>query len=188
MTNKTTGAWTPELREEVCGMKLSHSAGRVSDMLAARGYVFSRNAIIGIWHRAGLTKPTPQRPRVPKHERVGVPVGCIAYQVISGIKRRQRAVARPTPEPFVCQEPPAVEPLRLSMADINSGQCRWPYGAQPDEPGEGSYRFCGHPVCSRMVLGKAHETSWCAAHAEIAFGKGTVSEQRALSLPSGVAA
>jgi GcrA cell cycle regulator len=47
----------------------------------------------------------------------------------------------------------AVEPRRLSLADLEAGDCRYPYGG--DEEGE-PVTFCGHP--------KRQGSSYCPAH------------------------
>jgi hypothetical protein len=115
--------------------------------------------------------------RVAKHDRVGVPDGSLAFKVINGIKRQQKRAGMPSidPSPFQCQDAADVVPLRLSLSDLEraDGKCRWPYDALPDEPGEGSFRYCGHACL---------EGSYCFSHKLLSVGSGTNSERRATDI------
>jgi hypothetical protein len=52
-----------------------------------------------------------------------------------------------------------IEPLHLTLIELEKGNCRFPYGDSP-EP----ITFCGHLKCTPIVNGVAEESSYCAAH------------------------
>ena len=165
--------WTEELRAEVFELWKDMTASQIAVQLNMRGYTFSRNAVIGVLHRAGITienkdgvhPQTPytgaRRPRVPRHEQIGAPAGSFAYQVISGIRRKRDNGPVRSPKPFVCQATPEIEPLNIPFEELEAGdrKCRWPLDA-PDGTG-GAFVYCGHQTPD----GKPY----CTGHARIAF-------------------
>lgn len=119
------------------------------------GASFSRNAVIGRAKRIGLTsppKPPPKHPRRVKRDP-------------SLPKYARRAPAQPTITSrhvieMRCAE---IEPLHLTLLDLESNDCRWPYGDR-------QITFCGHPI----LCG-----SYCSAHYQLSIGPGTASERAA---------
>ena len=61
-----------------------------------------------------------------------------------------------------------VVPRHLSLLQLESGDCRYPYGGA--EVGE-AITFCGHP--------QRPGSSYCAAHFDLSIGPGTASERAA---------
>lgn len=127
-----------------------------------------RSAVCGKLHRLGITRginvgPSAGRKnRVANHERVGAPVGSVAFKVISGIKRKHKLAANPSIDlqPFVCADVADLVPLNIPFSDLERAdcKCRWPYDAPADV--EGSFVFCGHPT--------APDKPYCAGHSAIA--------------------
>jgi len=98
---------------------------------------FSRNAVIGRGKRMGVAAPAKPPPKSKK--------------------RRQ------PPRPIIEMKCDAIEPLHLSLLDLEPHHCRWPYGDQ-------KITFCGH---SKMV------GSYCLAHYQFSVRPGTASERAA---------
>jgi GcrA cell cycle regulator len=61
----------------------------------------------------------------------------------------------------------AVEPRHLSLLQLESGDCRYPYGG--DEEGE-AITFCGHP--------QHEESSYCTAHFHLTNGPDAVLKRK----------
>lgn len=64
-----------------------------------------------------------------------------------------------------------IDPLHLSIADLERGNCRYPYGG--DEEGE-IITFCGHP--------RRPGSSYCTPHFHLSRGPGTPSERAACTV------
>jgi GcrA cell cycle regulator len=64
-----------------------------------------------------------------------------------------------------------IRPRLLAFADLEPGDCRYPYGGERE--GE-TYAFCGHP---RMP-----NSSYCRPHHALTHGPGTASERMAVSV------
>jgi GcrA cell cycle regulator len=129
------------------------------------GTEFTRNAAIGRASRLGL-KPASVRKVLPRPRRP-------ARWGESSPKAPQ-TVVRP-----VAPAPPASEPVKLrcigisprllAFADLEPGDCRYPYGGEKE--GE-AYAFCGHPRIPR--------SSYCRPHHALTHGPGTLSERMAI--------
>lgn len=136
----------------------------------------SRNAVIGKGYRIGLGAKVDPRPTQPKERAIKAPpVGSIAFKVIDGIKRQQKRQEQPAikPQRIECRDARDIEPLRLSLLDVEDG-CRWPYGGETEK-----ITFCGHPQTSG--------SSYCLGHARLSVGSGSVSERRAHHVSTRVA-
>jgi GcrA cell cycle regulator len=121
----------------------------------------SRNAIIGRIHRIGKKLGLIMRGS-----------GNLPAKAVRA-ERRPRTRNPEKPKRFV---PPmeetklrcaAIEPLHLSIPELEPDHCRYPYG-------EGPFTFCGH---------KKFQGSYCAAHYYLTIGSGTASEQGAHRIP-----
>jgi GcrA cell cycle regulator len=64
-----------------------------------------------------------------------------------------------------------IKPRLLPFADLEPGDCRYPYGGERE--GE-TYAFCGHPRIPR--------SSYCRPHHELSHGPGTASERMAVPI------
>src|SRR4029077_783285 len=62
-----------------------------------------------------------------------------------------------------------VQPSLLAFADLEPGDCRYPYGGERE--GE-AYAFCAHP--------RLPHSSYCGPHHALTHGPGTVSERMAV--------
>lgn len=117
---------------------------------------YSRNAVIGRASRLGLVCRKPAAaPRMPPAPR----------------KPRDKIVSRvslPPQEPATlrCVE---IDPRHLSLIELESNDCRWPYG-------DGPFTFCGHP--------KFQDGPYCGAHYHLGTGMGTFRERRAEKIVS----
>jgi GcrA cell cycle regulator len=128
------------------------------------GTAYSRSAAIGKAKRMGLAGP-------------GRPDESPPPQAIQPRlrERRERRISQPRwPMPTFesavtvklrCVE---IDPRRLSLMELEPGDCRYPYGG--DEEGE-AITFCGHP--------QRHGSSYCTAHFHLTRGPATASERAA---------
>lgn len=170
----------PELRDAI---RAEYARGTASEIGALYG--MTRNAIIGIWHRAGLKgarsapKPTPkQAPARRPDMRVslsksGSHEGNIGEQSRGGKginpPRFARMVNKPEPRPAA---PPAAGPVAgavnvgaapaqrfscvgVDFLDLQRGQCKYEVGPAFAPPQ--TFKFCGNPVA-------AENLSWCLHH------------------------
>ncbi len=153
MQSSWQAAHSQALREYLAkGMSYSEIADAVN---AKFGTAYSRSSAIGRARRMGLADP--ERP---------------PDSLEQGPKRAPRAEASPLSQPRERHIPeflrpiPAFErverpklrcveivPRYLSLVDLESGDCRYPYGG--DEEGE-AITFCGHP--------QQEGSSYCAPH------------------------
>ena len=64
-----------------------------------------------------------------------------------------------------------IDPLHLSLVELERGNCRYPYGG--DEEGE-AITFCGHP--------RRPGSSYCTPHFHLSRGPGTPAERSACAV------
>ena len=115
---------------------------------------FSRNAVIGRGKRMGVSAPAKPPPKNPPRSKRD-----------PSLPRYARQAA--PPRRILEMKCDAIEPLHLSLLDLDKGHCRWPYG----EPAKGeTITFCAHPI----LCG-----SYCLAHYQLSVGPGTASERAA---------
>jgi len=146
--------WTDEqskaLQEfiELEGLSYREAAENINALF---GGSFTRSSAVGKGKRMGLVSPAKPAPKFPRR-----------------IKRDQAAprIVKPAPATaprhvieMRCAE---LEPLHLSLLDLEPDQCRWPYSESPHTT------FCGH----QKLVG-----SYCLAHFELSVGPGTASER-----------
>lgn len=106
------------------------SAGQAAAFFNANGFPFTRNSVIGKMNRLGLKSHyTARRPFVPKPPKV---------PRVPRIKMPKLATDNRTE---LEKYPDAPEPLRTSILDLTSVQCRWPL---EDKDTHGLALFCGH--------------------------------------------
>lgn len=115
----------------------------------------SRNAVIGILHRAGMSDSGRKKPAPVRPAGVRKPAAPARPAVV--------AAPAPLPEPVVVRapEPDPSPPDGAPVTVLNVGprHCRWPIG-DPLEPG---FHFCGKE--------RAPGRPYCAEHAAIAYVK-----------------
>jgi len=166
--------WAPEhsgaLRD--C-LSRGMSYGQAARAINARfGTEFTRNAAVGRAKRLGLKPASVQKVllRPKRFNRQGE----------SAPKTSGKVVSSTTPmEPASTSEPVkpvklrcvGIRPRLLAFADLEPGDCRYPYGGERD--GE-AYAFCGHP--------RIPHSSYCRPHHALTHGRGTVSDRMAVSV------
>jgi GcrA cell cycle regulator len=173
--------WTPEqsqaLRDHVArGLSFARAAAEIN---ARFGTTFTRNAAISRGKRMGLVAPLrhEDRPPVPAKSRPR----SAKSRKRPGTAPRQPAVLpsstpTPTPDPAAKATPSPAAPVQLrcvgisprliSFAELEPGDCRYPYGGdKDDEP----IAFCGHP--------RRTGSSYCAPHFHLTRGVGTEAER-----------
>lgn len=171
--------WTDELRAAVVKQWIEGmSAGDISATVPGS----TRSGILGIIHRAGkkrmdlqstlstagkitVRKDRQKRPKAekpPKPKPAQKPKPLPAKGWVNG----GTPIAGHIPP-----EPPAPEPLRLTLMELHSRSCRWPVtNAAP-------WRYCGH----RVVGENSVTTPYCAHHARAALPKDNPKKPRSAS-------
>jgi hypothetical protein len=151
MANMMNSPWTDELRSEVKEMWRTHSAAEIAVALQQRGYNFTRNSIVGLIHRAGLTieqktEARRRRPPAPRRKREHRSVLRIVKAGYGNGMRVTKSVASEMPS-FECID---VAPLNKTLLELGPNDCRHIAG----DPRDGVL-YCGRPI---------HQRSYCAAH------------------------
>lgn len=157
MTNQSNSSWTEDLKGEVKTLWADHSATEIVMVFNERGYTFTRNAVIGVLHRAGLTANHKTEVHPSSNKNGG---GQTAPRRSSANHVRRPKIDAATIQ-LRCFE---IVPRGLSLIDLEPGDCRYPYG---DE----TITFCAHPA----MVG----SSYCVPHRHLCWGEGTISERLA---------
>lgn len=155
--------WTDERREFVLKkMEAGWSASEIAAALPADPIKPTRNSIIGIWHRAGRSRPmrgarpslfTARRPREAQRSKL----------------KQDKAKAKPIRKPSladlgVWDEAIPVndnEPIPatvVALVDLEPHHCRWVHG---DPKKDRNHGFCGQQIVPGL--------SYCKAHAQRVF-------------------
>ncbi|GAC1573000.1 MAG: GcrA family cell cycle regulator [Sphingomicrobium sp.] len=143
--------WTIECEQILREMWSSHSSREIADHLGARGYAFTRNAIIGKAHRIDLQLKT----RAEHRPQGAQALSAAAAPKKTGPGRRPPKPVSDAPDtatvPFV---PRVVEtgPMHLTLLELTDATCKYEC-TKADDPAQ--FRFCGHP---------SDGTSYCAEH------------------------
>lgn len=121
------------------------------------GFLVTRSAIIGMWHRRGWTggkrKLPPRRrasePRqavdLAKRVRVKIIAPAESEQKKRNIRRLIASahgslrLIETTEQTVMPLRKVLVEPLNVKLIDLQHDQCRYAYG-------DGPFLFCGHPI------------------------------------------
>ena len=161
--------WTAEhcqaLREHFArGLSYSEIAAAINAKFKT---AYSRNATLGRAKRMGIA--ISDRPKTaPNHlPAKQLPSKDQAPQLRRRREDRASDFIWPVPV-FAPAEMPKlrcveIDPRHLSLADLESGDCRYPYGG--DEDGE-AITFCGHP--------RREGSSYCAPHFHLTRGPGVL--------------
>ena len=157
--------WAPEHSDalrEYFAKRMSYS--EIAQAINAKfGTAYSRNAALGRAKRMGLTGPAPVRE--PDHWPK-LPCKAPPY------RRREQWSEFMWPMPVFDRTETAklrcveIVPRHLSLAELESRDCRYPYGG--DAEGE-AITFCGH----RRRVG----SSYCAPHLHLTRGPAATSER-----------
>jgi GcrA cell cycle regulator len=160
--------WAPEHSDALrdC-LSRGMSYGQAADAINARfGTEFTRNAAIGRAKRLGLKTISARKVvlRPWRSVRPSESPPKLARPEVS-------AAQAPAPEPVkrVKLRCVGIKPRLLAFADLEPGDCRYPYGGE--EEGE-AYAFCGHP--------RIPHSSYCRPHHALTHGPGTASERAAV--------
>lgn len=162
--------WTDDLRAKVlAAWDKGDTAGDIAKTIPGS----TRSGILGIIHRAGKKRVDTNacqvaatklaRPKAPPKEK---PTPVTRPKPQPKQQPAQRAgggwVKPGVPVPgHIPPEPPAPDPLRLTLMELHSRSCRWPVtDAAP-------WRYCGH----RVVGENSATTPYCAHHARAALPK-----------------
>jgi GcrA cell cycle regulator len=166
--------WAPEHSDALrdC-LSRGMSYGQAANAINARfGTEFTRNAAVGRAKRLGLKTAAGQkvlsRPRRPARWGESAP-----NPPRKVVRPAAPAAPAPIPEPVkpVKLRCVGIKPRLLAFADLEPGDCRYPYGGEKE--GE-AYAFCGHPRMPR--------SSYCRPHHALAHGPGTASERMAVPI------
>lgn len=149
-----------------------------SELSREFGTSISRNVVIGMWHRMGLSKPRPyayaprnraprsaapvREPRAPKRGNIPERKAGRMKNVFQKMTENFDAAARGKSVPVVYAPytPPAdFSPGPVTIETMEFGHCKWPIGDPRDLE---TFRYCG---AARATL----DHPYCAAHAAIAF-------------------
>ena len=138
---------------------------------------YSRNAVLGRSKRMGLgggNGPADSSEPCPVEGSSSKPQGLTPYLGKPG-ERHAPGFILLAPK-FETVKPvklrcAAIVPRRLALIDLETGDCRYPYGG--DEDGE-AITYCGHP--SRK------NSSYCGAHFRLTRGRGTAAERAACKI------
>lgn len=120
-------------------LKLFVDRGLSSSQIAKEmGNGLSRNAVIGKLHRLGLHTKIPPTAPLGRSKSLTQSV-------------RPKRFTRKGPLPSDAYQPQTADvvPLNLTLVQLESGQCKFPYG-------ESNYLFCGHPVMGEEVYCLCH--------------------------------
>ena len=148
-------SWTLERKERV---KKLWADGLSASQIAAELGGVTRNAVIGLVHRLGLSgrakSPPSAEPR-PAYRPSRLLAGAGGD---FGFPNGAAAVAAPLPEKPQ-EEEALVIPFaqRKTLLQLASGHCRWPVG----DPGSGDFFFCG----GEAIEGRPY----CAYHHRVAY-------------------
>ncbi len=121
-----------------------HSASEIARTISRlAGRPVSRHAVIGRWHRLGMTRrpPASAAPRLREMSAAASRPPAVRQTV-------QRAAALP---PLADADIPP--PQRRTLLQLTACTCRWPVG----DPGTPGFFFCGGQT--------AADEPYCAAHA-----------------------
>jgi GcrA cell cycle regulator len=145
--------WAPEhsdaLRRHLAENLSFSEAVKAINLKFDTGY--TRNAAIGRARRMGLAgpdRPKPASDAIPVTESPSEPR---AAGLVPSARHWQKQITPDSNPPKLrCA---AIDPRRLSLTELEFGDCRYPYGG--DEEGE-TITFCGHP--------RRPGSSYCAPH------------------------
>jgi GcrA cell cycle regulator len=163
--------WAPEQSDALrdClsrGMSYAQAANAIN---ARFGTDFTRNAAVGRAKRLGLAIAKARKVLL-RRQAPRVRPAPVLQDKPKVMKPGDSATPVLAPEPVkpVQLRCVGIKPRLLAFADLEPGDCRYPYGGEKE--GE-AYAFCGHPRIAR--------SSYCRPHHDLAHRPGTASERMA---------
>lgn len=162
--------WAPEHSDALrdC-LSRGMSYGQAAEAINARfGTEFTRNAAIGRAKRLGLKTASARKVLLKRPERRPESAPRTPQKLV-----RPDVPPAPEPEPVraVKLRCVGIRPRLLAFADLEPGDCRYPYGGERE--GE-AYAFCGHPRIPR--------SSYCRPHHALTHDLSTASERMAVPI------
>lgn len=133
------------------------------------GFEITRNTVIGVANRAGLTMPGLQPPTAPERKSVSPASEELADHLKYEPKSKSTHKMKPIPKKV---EKPKSK--GVSFLELTNLTCRWPISGKPGP----EMMCCGAPTMVVGEKGKRH--SYCAYHRKMGTGQGTPSERRAV--------
>jgi GcrA cell cycle regulator len=162
--------WTPEhseaLRQYLArGMSYSEISAAINSKFNTS---YSRNAAIGRAKRMGLS--SSDDPRKDAHVHWAPRTAAKASGLHTSRERHVPDFIRPIPVLERANAPKLrcieIVPRHLSLVDLETGDCRYPYGGEADgEP----ITFCAHP--------RREGSSYCTPHFHLTLGPGAKLER-----------
>jgi GcrA cell cycle regulator len=163
--------WAPEHSDALrdC-LSRGLSYGQAARAINAKfGTEFTRNAAIGRAKRLGLNV-APVRKVALRRSPVSRPRPAQPMPTSRANAGRARDSGTPAPVPQSANPVKlrcvGIKPRLLAFADLEPGDCRYPYGGEKE--GE-AYAFCGHP--------RLPHTSYCRPHYQLTHNLGAASER-----------
>jgi GcrA cell cycle regulator len=153
-------AWTDE---SISRLKRLVADGHSASQIASQFGGISRNAVIGKVTRLGLKLGSGKL--MPKAEPV-VRAARVRKAKPDPVKIAELQDFMDRAPPPVVESIPKPKSLDLTLMELERDSCRWPEGERA------AITFCGHI----SEQGK----SYCAYHARLSRGSGTLSERRAV--------
>lgn len=136
------------------------SASTIVSELGAKGYVVTKNAVIGKCHRKGIALN-------PKNRAWRAGTSAPRAAAVKAAQRRRRSSPQAVADGLIiarpCKKPPVIRFVEgrsaspVSIHELKTGVCRWPMGGFADRP---PYLYCGDPTLEGC--------SWCSQHLDIA--------------------
>lgn len=161
--------WSDEDRAEVLRLyHLGYSRGKTAEAMAARRPGTSRNAIVGLLRRCGITNsiippttdarvwlsyPIERLPTVKRPRRA---------QPAKKVAKVEVEMPAPRPERAPVELVTTADGVVRDFLDLPRGRCKWPIG----DPGRPGFHFCAKVALTAE--------NYCAKHKAAAYhGKGS---------------
>ena len=138
--------WTPEREAELTAL---WNAGLTGTQIAARLGGLTRQAVVSKAHRLGLERPATITELNRRTRGYAPAVSTLTGAMVHG---------RDTIEPAQLPAPETPDPLRktITIEDLTSSSCRWPFDPTPDDP---QWRYCGCERDRRSI-----RSAYCTEH------------------------
>lgn len=143
-----------------------YSAGAISKVLIAKGYPFTRNAVIGKKNRLQL--PPPKTGVTHKHLKRQKAVSVIRATDKPKFvwhRKPQSLGAHASMENRKMKEDNVTGSNAVLLTQSKDGQCRAIIGYENGELGRAI--ICGDPTPAKLIRGRYVTGSWCAHHNEL---------------------
>lgn len=134
--------WTGDLKAKAIDLWSTHTAAEIVIALKREGLHVTRNSVLGMLFRAGITARGVPRVKVERSTRE------------SPIRTVRRAPRQYNPDK-IKMRCAGIEPRHLTLLERSDlTDCHFPYG-------DGPYTYCGHP--------RKGGSSYCPAHHDLVW-------------------